>query len=288
MAVLKTTWHHARRSPYQAIAAVFIMMQTFFVISFFSLIMYGSARVISYVESLPQVIAFFKVETKQSEIDTLGEQLKATGKVSKLQFVSQKDALKIYRNQNKDEPLLLELVSDSILPPSFNISTYNIKDLVTISDIIQRSPAIQKVNFPRDVINNLTTITNALRKVGIILSVVLALDAICIMVIIVGIKISQRHEEIEIMRLLGATNWYIRWPFIMEGILYGVFGAVVGWAVAMGAFWYGRPLVASFVGSAAIVQFPWEFLFGLLGIEILIAILLGAFSSFLAVLRYLK
>lgn len=288
MAVLKTTWHHARRTPYQAFAAVFIMMQTFFIITIFTLFVFGSARVISYVESLPQVMAFFKPEAKQDQIDAVGEKLKATGKISRLEFVSQKEALQIYREQNKDEPLLSELVDATVLPSSYNISTHNIADLSEISSQLQKSSYIQKVIFPKDVIANLTSITNALRKVGIIASAILALDAIFIMIIIVGIKISQRREEIEIMRLLGATNWYIRWPFILEGMMYGVLGAIVGWIVAMAAFWYTIPFLTSFLRGIPIFPFPIEFLAGLLGVEIIIAILLGSFSSFLAVLRYLK
>jgi cell division transport system permease protein len=62
--------------------------------------------------------------------------------------------------------------------------------------------------------------------------VLLSLVSIFIMATIIGIKISQKKEDIEIMKLIGATNWYIRWPFLTEGILYGIIGAVVGWAIA--------------------------------------------------------
>ena len=108
------------------------------------------------------------------------------------------------------------------------------------------------------------------------------------MVTIIGIKISQRREDIEIMRLIGAGGWYIRWPFIFEGIFYGVVGALLGWAIASGVLVWATPFLESFLKGIPILPVPIVFYLALLGIELLLAVLLGAFSSFLAVLRYLK
>lgn len=286
--VLKTTWRHIRRSPYQAFAAIFIMTQTFFVITLFTVLIFTSSKIITYFESIPQVSAFFKDEAKQSEIDALGKKIKATGKVSKLEFISKKEALQKYRQQFKDDPLLLDLVSADILPAAFRISTIQINDLGSISNMLTKSPLVSKVIFQKDIVKTLTTWTDALRKIGLVVAVVLALDSIFLMVIIIGIKISHKKDEIEIMRLLGATNWYIRWPFIFEGILYGICGAFIGWAVSIGIIWYVTPFLASFLRGIPVFPLSPLFLLELLGVELLIAIILGIFSSFLAVLRYLK
>ena len=98
-----SSWKYMRRSPYQALAAIFIMTQTFFVISLFTFVIYGSARIISYFESQPQVTAFFKDEATQDEINALGEDLQQSGKVSELKFISKAEALEIYKDQNKNE-----------------------------------------------------------------------------------------------------------------------------------------------------------------------------------------
>lgn len=292
MGFLKTTLHHVRRSPYQAFAAVLIIIQTFFVVSFFTFVILGSARIINYFESLPQVTVFFKNEAKQENIDALRQQIQATDKVSKINFVSKQEALEIYREQNKDDPLLLDLVTADILPASLEISAVKIDDLASISEMLKNSPFIEKIIFPKDVVSNLTVWTGALRKIGAALIAVLVLDSILIMIVITGIKISQKKEEIEIMRLIGATNWYVRWPFIFEGIFYGVVGAFLGWAISALALWYAMPFLSSFLRGVPI--FPSQpaflliFLLELLGIELLLAIILGVFSSFLAVLRYLK
>lgn len=288
MEFLNTMWRHIRRSPYQAFAAVFIMLQTFFVISVFSFAVYGSARIISYFESLPQVIVFFNNEAKQENIDALRDNLLSTGKVSKIKFVSKQEALQIYEEKFKDDPLLLEFVTADILPASLEISAYNIEDLSALSDMLRGSTLVKEVVFPEEVVDNLQDITGTLRKIGIVLSVVLAVDSIFIMVIITGIKISQRKEEIEIMRLLGATNWFVRWPFLLEGMFYGVVGAFFGWLLSVGIILYASPLLSSFLQGIPISVVSPILLVQLLGAELLLAILLGMFASSLAVLRYLK
>src|SRR5258706_6585522 len=129
MAHFKTTWHHVRRSPYQALAAILIMMLTFLAVSVFTFLITGSSRVITYFESKPQVTAFFKDDAKQSDIDTLKSKLNATGKVAGMEIVSKPDAIQNYREPNKSDPLLLELVTADMLPSSLEISAINLTDL---------------------------------------------------------------------------------------------------------------------------------------------------------------
>lgn len=288
MSYLKTTWKHIRRSPYQAFSAVIIMMLTFFVISMVTFTIYGFSKVINYFESKPQVAAFFKNETKQEEIEILKEELRGINVVSKIDFISKENALKIYKKQNQDDPLLLELVTSDILPASLEISTKKIEDLERISNMLKKSPIVSEVIYQKDVISTLTSWTNIVRKVGAVLVGVLSLVSMVIIITIIGIKISRKKDEIEIMRLIGATNWYIRWPFIFEGVFYGAVGAFLGWAFASSVILYFTPFLSSFLKGTAIFPLPFMIYINLFGAELLMAILLGALSSFLAVLRYLK
>lgn len=281
-------WQHVRRSPYQALAAILIMMLTFLAVSVFTIIIIGSTKVINYFESKPQVTAFFKDDAKQDAIDALKNDLLATGKVASIKYVSKDEALKIYRDQNKSDPLLLELVTADILPASLDISSNNIQDLTDLSNFLTTNQAIDKVVYQKDVVAALTQWTNAVRIIGIILISILALVAIFIMSTIIGIKISHKKDEIEIMQLIGATKWYISSPFVLEGMFYGVVGAVFGWAVSSASLLYATPLLESFLKGIPIVPVPWWFYGALLGGELLLAIFLGVFSSLVAVLRYMN
>ena len=284
----KTAWKNIRRSPYQALAAILIMTLTFLAISFFTFLLVGSSKVINYFESKPQVTAFFKNEAKQSDINQLENQLQATGKIASIKFVSKDEALKIYREQNKNDPLLLDLVTADVLPSSFEISTVKIEDMAAISNALNKSALVSDVIYQKDVVSTLTSWTSAIRKIGLTLVVLLSLVSIFIMATIISIKISQKKEDIEIMKLIGATNWYIRWPFLTEGILYGIIGAVVGWTIATIGLLYATPFLESFLKGIPVLPASYLDLLVLLGLEIVFAVFLGAISSFLAVLRYSK
>lgn len=288
MKFFTSAWHNIRRSPYQAFAAVLIMTLTFLVVSFFTFLIVGSSRVITFFESKPQVTAFFKDEAKQEDINLLENELNATGKVASMKFVSKDEALVIYKEQNKSDPLLLDLVTADILPASLEISTKDINDMSGISEMLKRSEVVQEVVFQKDVVSTLVNWTTAARSIGIGLIIVLSLVSVFIIVTIIGIKISQKREDIEIMRLIGATGWYVRWPFLMEGMFYGVLGALFAWIIASGALLYATPFLSSFLRGIPIFPVPIEFYLILLGLEFLLAIVLGFFASFLAVLRYLK
>ena len=288
MSFAKTAWKNIRRSPYQAMAAILIMTLTFLAISFFTFLLVGSSKVINYFESKPQVTAFFRNEAKKEDINQLENQLQATGKISSIKFVSKDEALKIYKEQNKNDPLLLDLVTADVLPSSFEISTVKIEDMAAISNALNKSALVSDVIYQKDVVSTLTSWTSAIRKIGIALVVLLSLVSIFIMATIIGIKISQKKADIEIMKLIGATNWYIRWPFLTEGILYGIIGAVVGWTIATIGLLYATPFLESFLKGIPVLPASYLDLLTLLGLEIVFAVFLGAVSSFLAVLRYSK
>jgi cell division transport system permease protein len=288
MKQMKTTWKHMRRNPYQAVAAIFIMLLTFLSITIFSFVVFGSSVIVNYFESKPQVTAFFNDTAKQADIDALQQSLQASGKVSHIRFISKAEALQIYKEQNKNDPLLLDLVTQDILPASLEISTYHIEDLPSVSTTLKTSPIVSEVVYQKDIISTLTKWTNAIRSIGIALIIVLAVVSIFIMMTVIGFKVSQKREEIEIMKLLSATNWYIRGPFILEGIIYGIIGTIFGWIIAAAGLLYATPYLETFLKGIPVLPVSPIFLIGLLAGEIIIAIILGMLASSLAVLRYLK
>lgn len=288
MKTVKTSWKQIRRTPHQAIAAIFIMMLTFLSISVFSFIVFGSSVIINYFESKPQVTAFFTDEAQSAEIKELENNLKDTGKISTLRFVSKKEALEIYKEQNKDDPLLLELVTEDILPASLEISTNKIEDLDAISDALSNAPIVAEVVYQKDIVDTLSKWTDAVRVIGTSIIAVLALVSIFIMMMVIGFKVSQKREEIEIMKLLSATNWYIRTPFMVEGIFYGAIGTLLGWLLASSLLLIASPSLQSFLKGIPVLPVSPLFLLGLLIVELFIAVILGIMASYLAVLRYLK
>ncbi len=290
------TWTHIRRSPYQAFAAVLTMFLTFLVSGFFFVTSVGSVLVLKYFEGKPQITVFFTDKTGVEEAKILEQQLKATGKVAAVKYVSKEEALVSYQEQNKNDPLLLEMVNADILPSSLEISATDPSFLHELEPIIKQSPGVDEVVFLKDVVDALLLWTRAIRLVGATLAGILALNALLVVMTIIGMKIALKKSEVEILTLIGASPWYIRLPFILEGGIYGVMGAFFAWACIAGAIVWLHQGLLSFLGIipviATFLHDPLAATFllpvaALLGIMTGVGFLLGGIGSFIAVSRYL-
>ena len=100
-------------------------------------------------------------------------------------------------------------------------------------------------------------------------------------------KIALKSVEIEVVRLLGGTNWYIRWPFLLEGGLYGLIASFIAWCVSYILILYSTPILAGFLSGFNIVPVPAFFMFMLLGVMLTVGFAIGAFGSLFALFRYL-
>jgi len=297
MKLYSTTWKHIRRSPYQAMAAILTMFLTFLLGGTVFLTSTASAFILGYFESKPQITVFFTDKATKADADALTTTLEATGKVSSTKYVSRDDALAIYREQNKNDPLLLEMVTADILPASLEVSARDPSFLKDLQPAIKSAAGVEEVVFQKDVVETLLTWTNAIRLVGGAVALILAVNSILIIMTIVGMKIAIKKEEIEILRLVGASPWYIRMPFILEGGMYGAAGAFVSWAIITGIIIWARPMILSFLGIIPAISLvltsltATPFLLaagGFMAGMILVGFLLGSVGSLIALGRYLK
>ncbi len=286
---LVVTWQHMRRSPYQAAAAVMIMTFTMFVGLVFLLLSLGSQHLLTYLERKPQVIAFFNdtVTTPDQVADTINI-LKGTGKTAGVNFVTKDQALEIYKDRNKSDPLLLELVSANTLPASLEVSAKNISDLPQLYEIIKSTPNVEDISYQKDVVNTLVGILDKIRKGGLSLVIFLTLTSLFTILTIIGMKISLRKDEIEVERLVGASTNYVRLPFLLEGLFYGLFGAVISWSIIYGLILILTPYLAPYFVGLSILPVSPIFMLVILAGAIISSCFIGVTGSFLAVWRYLK
>lgn len=297
MGVFEIAKRHMQRTPYQSLAAVTSMFLTFLLTGVFSLLMIASVQILQYFESKPQITVFFTDKTSEKEAQDLQATLEATGKTESVKYVSKEDALALYREQNKNDPLLLEMVTADILPASLEVSAKDPKLLKDLEPIIKEADGVQEVVFQRDVIETLLAWTNAIRLVGGTLALLLAFNSVLVIMTIITMKVALKKDEIDILRLVGASPWYIRAPFIAEGGLYGVIGASIATVIIVGVLLWLRPFLLTFLGtippihayladptSAYFILATLVFSVGL----ILISFLLGSIGSSVALSRYLK
>lgn len=288
MSLVDTTYKNIRRAPYQALAAVMVMVLTLFLAGIFTLIVFGSHRILRFFETKPQISAFFEDELAPERVEGIRRKLEKTGKLSGFRYVSKTEALAIYEEQNRDEPLLLELVTEEILPSSVEVSSYDAKELGELAEILKAEEGVQEVVYQKDIIDTLVAWTRTIRLGGVILLSFLAIVSSLVVLTVIGMKVGVKKKEISIMGLLGATRWYIRSPFLLEGIFYGFSGAFLAWVVILGLFFSIRPYLVAFLAGIPLFPIPFLFWIVFLAGMLLGGILIGFLGSSLALGRYLK
>ncbi len=275
-----------RRSPFQALGSVFVLLLTFTAAQLFVLVSLGSQVLLAYFETRPQVTAFFTDKVDETTIMQIKQQLESQPHVSEVKYVSKMDALNLYRDQNKDDPLLLEMVTADILPPSLEVSAKNMSSLPKIYEDLKQVSGVEEVVYQKDVIEALQKWTNGIRTSGIILVGFLLFTSILITSILISMKVAQKRQEIRILRLLGASPWFVRGPFIIEGVIYGAVSALIAWVIIYIALLYATPLLVSFVGDIPLLPVPITTMLWLLGGSVGAGSLMGVVSGSLSTSRY--
>lgn len=288
MRAISQAFKSIRRSPYQALAAIIVLTLTFFVGYCLTLFLLGSAKVLQYFESRPEVTGFFVQDTTEETLNTNADRLRQEEYVVNVRIITQEEALDIYREQTASDPLLQELVTADILPPSLEVSTQTIDDLSRVAELMQSMDGIDEVVYQQDVIDSLRNWTSSLRQIGIGVLAVFTVASLLVVILITSIRIASKKYEIRVMRLVGATKWYVMQPFLVEGMLYGVIGAVIAWTVVYLTVLYSSPAIQAFFGDIQLIPVPLEVTFGLLGGGVAIALLLGLFASVISTRRLFR
>jgi len=217
--------------------------------------------------------------------------LKESGQITSFRYVSKDDALKELRGRLKDPSILKELPSNP-LPAKFNVKPTDPANAQKIIDQISDSAAIDKelgVSYGKETADKLLSVAKFIQWAGLALISILMVASILLIGNTIRLSIFARRREVEVMKLVGATNWFIRWPFVIEGIICGLIGAflavVLLWVVKVGVVdtWIQDADGALTRDQATTIGFP------LLGL-ILIAsgALVGALGSGITLRRFLK
>ncbi len=236
-----------RRSPYQSLSAFLVLFFTLFLSLTMIVVLSFLHGILGYVETKPQVIVYFKPKTDEKQIFKIREELISSGKVLSASYVSQKQAFKTYEKLNKDNPLLLEMVSPEILPPSLEINANKPNYLSELSVYLKNKKGVDEVVFQKDIVDKLLTLTNIIKKGSIIFFSFLIIMSAIVLITTTLFKIALHKEEIELLRLLGASHLYIQKPFILEGVFFGFFASLSSFLVLLGIFFYLNPFLSSYL-----------------------------------------
>jgi len=285
---LKTGAKYIRRSRFLTMSCVFSMTFSLFLSLAFVTAVVVSHYVLKGLEEKAQITVFFKPSTPENSILSLQKELSAREEVEKVSYVSQEDALKIYLGQHQNDPTLLESVSSNILPASLEIKSKKLTSLEALASDLRKRDGVDEVIFFKDVVDTFGRWALVLRVAGLSLVAVMLLVSMLTVLLAVGVSVKIRADEIEIMRLVGATDSQVTTPFLWQGALYGFISSLVSFIFFAVIIAFSYPALKSVFSSMP--HFA-ELNLSLAAVGVLhffLGPMLGIFSSFLGVKKYLK
>ncbi|MCJ7652740.1 MAG: permease-like cell division protein FtsX [Actinobacteria bacterium] len=225
-----------RRNMALTAAAIMVTTISLILLGFVGMIVHaGDGLATNLKYRVDEIRVFLKDDVTTEERESLERFIRKMDEVKSARYVSKEQALEDFKNMYKDQADMLKQIEGNPLPAEFKIRMKDPKFNRVVAKRLQSRPEISKdssgkkeIKFPEDVVNKVLRWTGAIQKVGLVVVVAFGMVAIALVSITIRMAIYSRRKEIGIMKLVGATNWFIRWPFIMEGIIEGFLGAVVG------------------------------------------------------------
>lgn len=295
--IIKSGFISFYRNGWLSVAATGIVTFALVLVSTFVLLLLLGSSVIKNIQQKIDVEVYFKDEAKVADIVTIKDQLTQNPNAQSVRIISKKEALEIYKGQNERNQKLLDQISEeeNPLPASIQVKAKNPDDLEAFNQTLESdfaAPLIESRSDKenRDIIQRLQRIVSFIRSLGLFISLVVLTFAVLVVFNTIRITIFSRREEIEIMRLVGASNWYIRGPFIIEGIFYGVIATAIAMLIVYLVVLAFGPALSSYLRDInEDVPAYFRANFGIiLGVQLLTGIGVGVISSLIAIRRHLK
>jgi cell division transport system permease protein len=205
----------------------------------------GFDATLKYVEQEVQVVAYLKDSATSQQIASVQAGLGQMPQVAQVSYVSSAQALADFLSRHPDEAEVVNSLPTNPLPASLQINLRDPNDYPDVADFLMAQPGVDRVLNIRQTVDQLVSIIGVLRAVGLAILLVVGLIVLFIIVNTIRQAVLSRADEIEIMRLVGASDAFIRWPFILEGCLMGLAAALV--TVAL--LWVGQAPIASFMAD---------------------------------------
>lgn len=291
---LKNFW----RNGWLSFATTFIMVLMLFFISLLIILnILLNLALVSLKEKI-DISIYFKPEVNEKDVSSLKNELEAMRETKSVKIISKEEAIKIFNEKHKSDPSITALLAELEENPfqiSMVVKARNPEDYIVITDRLKDARyknIIDKITYEdnKTVIQKISKISNTTQKVGIFVGLVFGLIAIIFTFNTVRMTIFTQKEEIKTMRLVGATNAFIRLPFMIEGALYGIIGSIINTAALYFSLKYFSPKFLYFLGFPSLDLFSYftsNFLSTFLW-QIVFAVFLGIISSVVATWRYLR
>ena len=276
------------RNSFMSIASIISVALSFFILGLFVILVSNLDNFAGHLENQVQISVYLKEGLTTEQVMGVGKRLKSLPDIRELKFTNKDQAMVELKERMKDQPGILEaLEGKNPLPTSYEITFTNAEAVKKTAALVATYPEVESSHYGQDVIEQLLNITKVIRWGGIAIIIILTVATLFIISNTIRLTVFARRKEIGIMKYVGATNWFIRWPFLLEGLLLGLIGGVIA-DVAL--FQFYRFVTSEIQRSLAFLPLvsmnPFMYYIG--GGLLVLSMLIGAIGSTISLKRYMK
>lgn len=284
----KEAFKNIVRHPWMSLASILTIFVSLFLIGLFGLLMLNLEYIANQVESNVEIVVWMEPELESSKVEALGDDLEKLAGVASVRLVPKEEGLAQMEEYYGGEHDLLEALGGfNPLPDFYLVLADNPRNVPVIAEEITQFPLVEEVDYGQGEVERLFSAVDSIRSAGWAMVAVLILAAVTLVSMSIRVAVLSQQKEIEIMSYVGATSWFIRWPFILEGMIMGFFGSLIAIITLYFSYFYlvdylkqGLSFVALISSNTVVLSFLSWFLLG--------GVLLGLIGSSFAVIRFLK
>lgn len=294
--VIKLGFTNFYRNGWLSFVTSLVLSLTLVIISIFVIFNIVINITTENLKSKIDISVYFYDSTNEEQIQIIQKQLSTRSDVTNVNYISKEEALKIWKERPLDERIKnLVTEEDNPLPRSIEIKATNPDHLENIAQFLQREEykdLIRKVDYQenKDIIQKLNNVIRFIKQVGIISSLVFVIISILVILNTIKLNIITRGDEIEIMRLVGASNLFIRIPFVIEGILYGILASLISLGIIALGISFLTPFINRYLGDLSLnfSQFFIEHIMIIIVLQLVVGVSISVICSFISIQKYLK
>lgn len=277
-----------KRNRTISLASIITVLITFIVVGVFSLVAKNANLAVSGMESKIELKVFLLDDVKLIDQREIEVKLREQTGVKDIQYESRDQAFKNFQESMKDNPGMLQgyTLEKNPLPASYTVKLEDPSYAESISDAVKNLPGVESIGNQQNLINTINTIVKSVRIIGIALFTILIGVSIFLIMNTTKLTVYSRRREVGIMKFVGATDWFIRWPFIIEGMVIGVLGALLSVVATFFLYKFAFAFIATRMLMVTLVS-PTYVLISLLWKFILGGIAIGGVASYAALRKFL-
>ncbi len=294
--VIKTGWKGFKRNIGLSLATILIMVIVISLATLLFLLSPVSKILIADIEKKVDISVYFKEDVSSEYILEVESEISKIPEVKDVQYISKDQALEKFIEKHKDDPVLMESLTELGSNPflaSLNVRAWDPSQYEQVANLLETSSfrnLIDKVDYHerKPVIEKVFSVVSGLNKIGIFFSILFAAIAVLIAFNTIRIAIYNSGEEISIMRLIGASNWFVRGPFLIQGLIIGFIAVLITLLITFGLCYGFDARIKTIAPDISIYSIFVSNFFLLFLIQLATGIGLGIISSYIAVRKYLK